>query len=165
MLPGLASVYVRCVHADTVGDSVACLLPDPFNSRYGSYLKIICGKQILTFIVNWEGNTRLNSNQVVGKRAASYWENTSLMLKQNLCTGPRQTQSFCISSHKDPMKLEQSVPLFPYSWGWAGSRTDEDSKSVSLESKPSFMYYWSLLVKSSLLLESPVFSPPFTKHP
>lgn len=107
--PSLVSVYVRCVHADTVGDSVACLLPDPFNSRYGSYIKIICGKQILTFIINWEGNTRLNSNQVVGKRAASYWEDTSLMLKQNLSMGPRQTQRFWISSHKDPMKLLGTV--------------------------------------------------------
>lgn len=42
------------------GDSVVCLLPEQFNSQFGSCLKITCGKLILTFAINWEGNARTN---------------------------------------------------------------------------------------------------------
>lgn len=104
-----------CAHADTVGDSVDCLLPEWFNSRTGSYIKIIYGKQILTFAIPWEGNNRPNSNWVVGNRAASYWEKTSLMLNQNLDMGLSKERTAQISSHETARDSQHCS--FSRAWG------------------------------------------------
>lgn len=53
-------IYI-CTHADSVRDSVVCLLPEQLKSRFGSSVKIVHGKQILIFAINWEGNNSPNS--------------------------------------------------------------------------------------------------------
>lgn len=70
--PSSVWVHVRCIQGHmqiTAGDRGACLLPEQFSS--GSYVKTICGKQVLTFAINLEASNRANSNWAVGNRAAS----------------------------------------------------------------------------------------------